>query len=276
MTAINTLMAALVGALMSPFRTMHPMVGLTIVSAVVAVIMLLVFKRTSNQGAIDAIKRKIHASLFEIRLFNDDIRFILRAQLDILRHNLTYVRLSFVPFLWMFVPLTLLIAQLQFIYGYDAIHPGDKAMVKVKLKEGWDRSAPKPDATLAATGGVEVASDGVWVPEKGEMAWNVLGKSAGSHALELTWNGEKISKSVDVGTGHGKRSPFRYAPGFVNAVLYPVEPPLPASSPLESIEVRYADAEVGAFGWEAHWMIVFFILSLVIAFALRKPFGVTL
>jgi hypothetical protein len=30
------------------------------------------------------------------------------------------------------------------------------------------------------------------------------------------------------------------------------------------------------FGWELHWMIVYFALSMIFAFALRKRFNVTL
>ena len=65
------------------------------------------FRATSNQDAIAAVKRKIQAGIFEIRLFNDDLRAMFRAQVDILRHNLTYIRLSLAPMVWMIVPLVL-------------------------------------------------------------------------------------------------------------------------------------------------------------------------
>jgi hypothetical protein len=87
---------------------------LTVVSLLVSMLMLVVFKRTSNQTKLDRVKRQIHASLFEIRLWNDDFGAILRAQLDILRHNLGYLRLSMVPLLFLLPPLALVIAQLQF------------------------------------------------------------------------------------------------------------------------------------------------------------------
>ena len=56
----------------------------------------------------------------------------------------------------------------------------------------------------------------------------------------------------------------------------PAEDPLPASAPIESITVDYPDAEVSLFGWGLHWIIVFFVLSIVFAFALRNRFGVTI
>ena len=62
--------------------------------------------RTSDQRAHPRRQaRRLHAALFEIRLFNDDLSAIFRAQAEMLRHNLTYLRLSLVPMIWMFVPL---------------------------------------------------------------------------------------------------------------------------------------------------------------------------
>ena len=63
---INAVLRRVFDALMSPLAVWHELVGLTLISAILAVAMLLVFKHTSDQLAIDAVKRRIHASLFEI------------------------------------------------------------------------------------------------------------------------------------------------------------------------------------------------------------------
>jgi uncharacterized membrane protein (DUF106 family) len=99
MSYLNALLVPVFDAALIPFRSMPPLVGLAIVSLVTAVGMLVVFRRTSNQARLAEVKRSIHASLFEMRLFNDDLRAILRAQAEILRHNATYLRLSMVPML---------------------------------------------------------------------------------------------------------------------------------------------------------------------------------
>ena len=114
MNFIHAPLRALFDLLLYPFRSLPAIVGLTVVSLLVSIAMLLIFKRTSNQERLDSVKRQIHAGLFEIRLFNDDIRAIFRAQFEVLRHNLNYLRLSLVPMLWMVVPLFLVVAQLQF------------------------------------------------------------------------------------------------------------------------------------------------------------------
>ena len=109
------------------------MVGLTVFSLVSGVAMLYVFKWTSDQEGIDLVKRKIYAGIFEIRLFNDDMRAIMSAQRDIFRYNLRYLRLSLRPLLFMIVPFVLIIAQLQLHYGYQGLAVDEPVIVKVTL-----------------------------------------------------------------------------------------------------------------------------------------------
>jgi hypothetical protein len=59
-------------------------------------------------------------------------------------------------------------------------------------------------------------------------------------------------------------------------LLYPAEPPLPKDSPLHAITLSYPEATIDAGLVSAHWLIVFLVLSIVFAFALKKRLGVTL
>jgi uncharacterized membrane protein (DUF106 family) len=274
MGLINTPLRAFFDALLHPFREMSPWVTLIPVSLVTAVALLLIFKRTSNQEAIAAVKDKIAAGLFEIRLFNDDLRTMFRAQGQILARSLTYMRLSLVPMLWTLPPLVLVIAQLQFHYGYVGLQPGQSTQLTIVLKPEAAQ-AGKPEIRVVAPDGVEVVEPGVWIPSLSEMAWRVDVDAPGAYAFELSLNGSTTSKSVDASNAIVRRSPIR-ARGFLDELIYPAEPALPADSPFESITIGYADAEVDLFGFGLHWLIVFFILSIVFAFALRKPFGVTI
>ena len=274
MTWLNGALGAVVGALLSPFESLPPAVGLSVVSLVVAVVMLLVFRRTSNQDAIAAVKRKIHAGIFEIRLFNDDLRAMFRAQGDILRHNLTYLRLSFAPMLWMIVPLTLLIAQLQFYYGYEGLVPGKPALVKVTLKPAV--AGATPSIELKAPPGLRIETPLVWIPSEREAAWRVSAEQPGDYQLTVMLDGRSVGKEVNVSNRVGWRTPERLERGFVNQLLYPAEPPIDADVPIEAIRVTYAERELSLLGWHTHWMIAFFVLSLVFAFALRKRFGVVI
>jgi uncharacterized membrane protein (DUF106 family) len=241
--------------------------------------MLLVFRFASDQGQLEAVKRRIHACIFEIRLFNDDLRAIIRAQAEILRHNLSYLRLTIKPMLWMIVPIVLLIAQLQFHYGYRGLEPGDSAVLTVTFREGpaaTGNSGDKPAFSLVAPPGLTVETPAVWVPSLKVLSWRLGAERPGAYELEVRSEGEVHTKSVLVSKAVRRRSPIRMEPGFFNQLLYPAEDPLPKGSLVESIELAYPESEIDVFGWRLHWLIVFFVLSIVFAFSLKRFFGVTI
>ena len=273
MSLLNAVLRSAFDGFLRPFREFTPVVGLAVVSLLAAAFMLLVFKRTSNQKALGAVKRQIHACLFEIRLYNDDLRAILRAQIEILRWNLRYLMLSLGPLMWVIIPLVLVIAQLEFHYGYRGLAPDQTALVKAELREA---GGSKPAASLEAPPGLRVETPPLWVPEQREMAWRIRAERAGDYQLKLTVAGATETKSVVVSEAVVRRSPVRVSAGFLDQLFYPAEPPLSASSPIRSIAVTYPERDLDVFGWGFHWMVVFFALSVVFAFALRGPFRVTI
>src|ERR1700704_6638350 len=134
MTPFNRLLNPIFDLLLRALQPLGIVASLAVLSLLTAIAVLLVVRTTSNQRALAAVKRQIHADLFEIRLFNDDLRAMARAQADILRHNATYLRLSLVPMLWMLIPLGLLVAQLQCYFGYSGVAVGQPVLITAQLK----------------------------------------------------------------------------------------------------------------------------------------------
>jgi uncharacterized membrane protein (DUF106 family) len=278
MQIVNAILRPIFDGLLMPFKGLHPLVGLTVVSLLTSVMMLVMFKRTSNQDKIAAVKAKITAGLFEIRLFNDDLRAIFRAQGEILRHNLSYLGLSLVPLLWMIVPIVLIIAQLQFHYGYRGLEPGEAALLTVELREDWPERlsgggvAGKPAVELNAPDAFRIDSPAVWLPSLDEIVWRITPEKYGDWEVGVKLGDEEYSKVVRVSDEIVRRSPSRLAPALLDQVLYPAEPSLPKHSPIRSIAISYP--ETGSTAGLPTWLWIFFLLSIVFAFALKGRFGV--
>jgi len=277
MAYLNQALRAVFDLLLAPFVSLPPIVSLTLVSLVVAIFMLVVFKRTSNQPALEAVKQKIHACLFEIRLFNDDLRAILRAQNEILRHNLTYLRLSLAPMVWILPPLVLVIAQLQFHYGYEGLRPGEPTLLQVDLEPGAASGGARPRAELDVPAGLRAETGAVWIPSRSRLAWRLAADAPGDYDLGIQiGDSPRVGKTVRVTPRTVRLSPVRVDPGFWSQLIYPAEPPLPAGQPIRAIHLGYPDRDITVLGFRLHWMIPFFLLSIVFAFALRGPFKVTI
>lgn len=277
MSFINAIMRVVFDVALYPFRELHPLIGLSLVSLIFGVFALLVFKWTSDQDKLDQVKNKIHAGIFEIRLFNDDLRAIFRAMGTILRHNVTYVRLSLIPLLVMIPPGILVLTQLQFHYGYQGFKPGDETLVKVVMNEEW-AEGQRPNAVLKAPAGLRVDAGPVWAPSISELTWNVAAEQWGDYELEFQIEGETVTKTVQVAENIVARRSTLKPTSFLDQLLYPAEPPVPASVPVSYISLSYPHGNVGIDGWESEvtGMLIFLVLSIVFAFALRKPLGVTI
>jgi hypothetical protein len=275
MSAVNAALRPAFDLLLAPFAAGPPIVSLVLVSLLVSVLMLVVFKRTSDQAALAAVKRKIHAGLFEIRLFNDDLRAILRAQGEILRHNLTYLRLSLWPMVFLLPPLVLVIAQLQFHYGYEGLRPWQKTLLEVDL-DPVAAGATRPQATLEVPAGLRAETEAAWIPAESQLFWRLVAEREGDYEIGLDVAGAHVTKTVRVTPRTVRLSPVRVDSGFLSQLLYPAEPPLPADSPVRAVHLSYPGREVSVLGYRMHWMIPFFVLSIVFAFALRGLFKVTI
>ncbi len=284
MATLNALLARIFDVLLAPFSGLHPLVGLTLISFLATVLILPIIKWTTDQDHMEAVKRRIKASLFEIRLFNDNALAIIRAFFDILRHNAAYM------WVWrgtLFVLIAILlpiIAHLQFHYGYRGLQPGDTTLFEVDLNASYQET-DKPNAELRVPEGLRLETPAVWVspldsnldgePRDGQLTWRLAAEEPGDYDVELVLNGESFVKKVQVSDKIARRSPVRPEPTFMAQLLYPAEAPMPAAGPIRQIEIKYPPAD-GGIGWdiEIAWMVTFFLLTIVFALALKKPMGV--
>jgi len=283
MSVINSVLRSVFDAVLYPFQGFPVLVGLTVLSLVLGICMLLVFKATSNQDGITAVKKKIHACLFEIRLFNDDLAAILRAQMELLRHNVKYLRYALTPMACMLVPILFMMAQLQFHYGYHPITPGDETLLKVSLAPGWEDSVPvqdadgftKPVAHLEVPDGLTVVSPALWIPAESELDWKLRGDQPGDYQVTVHLGDESATKDVRVSAERTiqRMSPVRPGPSVFAQLKHPAEPPLPKGA-VNQISVAYPRADVSLLGWNLDWPWVLLILSVAFALALKTPFGV--
>jgi uncharacterized membrane protein (DUF106 family) len=281
-TILNALLASAFDLLLFPFRQLPPIVGLSVVSLLTAAGMLLVFRAKSDQQRIEQVKRAMVAALFEIRLFNDDLPALFRAQGEMLKQNAAYLRLSLVPMLWMIVPIGLIAAQLEFQYGYAGLTPGQPALIKARVRQSTTPlaepaavSLPVSAASLEAPKEIRVLTAGAWFPATQEIIWRVMADVPGEYVLNAKVDGGTFTKTVDATDRVVRRSPVRVAAGFMNQMMYPAEPPLPDGGIVTSISVGYPSRAIRVLRWDLPWVIVYLVLSMAFAVALRKPFGVT-
>lgn len=285
MTVLNQALTRLFDLALAPLDRLSPLGGLAVLSLGTAVAVLLAFKWTADQRALVASKRAMQAAIFEMRLFNDDIVALFRAQGDVLRHTLHYLRLSLAPTLWLIVPMLALMLHMEFRYGYTGLTIGAPVLVKLRLGDaiqgremGARETAPETRAVpvLEAPDGVSVETPAVSLPSDREIAWRVRPRAGGSYQLRVHVAGTVLTKTLVVSDGVARRSPVRPDAGLLNQLRYPSETPLPGGSGLAAITIAYPERPFSVAGWDIGWSGVYLALTLVFALVLKRPLGVAM
>jgi len=179
--------------------------------------------------------------------------------------------------LWILPPLVLVIAQLQFHYGYEGLRPGATTLLKVDLEPDAVPAGVRPQASLDLPPGLRAETGEVWMPAESQLAWRLTAESEGDFELGVAVDGAAaVTKTVRVTDRTVRLSPIRVDRGFLSQLIYPAEPPLPPGSLIRAIHIDYPDREVSVLGLGMHWMIPFFVLSIAFAFALRGWLKVTI
>jgi uncharacterized membrane protein (DUF106 family) len=264
---------ALLGAL-------HPTWILVVLSLLTALLMLVIFRFSSNQKGLRAAKGRVMGQLLAIRLFPDDPWVTLRALGGALRDNVIYLRYNLTPLLVMIVPMILILIQLDLRYGRVPLRPGEAATVGVVMAPEALSSLPR--VNVRPPEGLEIETPPLTISTLNEIDWRIRARKEGVYTLDFETGGKTFSKEVVVAEGdsHGEDDPLlcissqRTGEGFIDAALYPAEARLPADLGVAHVFVDYGPRSFRILGFRMHWIVAYFVLSLGFAFLLRKPMGV--
>lgn len=268
MWIFHSLFGKIFDVLFFPFRGLDHWVGMVYISILTGLFMLFIFRFTSNQEGIRKVKDMIKAHLLELRLFKDSFAISFKAQGSIFRCNLKYIGYSAKPMLVMIIPLVLIIIHLNLWFGYQSLAPGERAILKVRLKQGFDPL--QLSLSVAPSSGFTIETPPLRMGEEREINWRLQAKGKGIHDILLILNGEEIHKKLTVsGKPLSRISPAKVRKDFLAQLLNPGEPPISSNSPLEAIKIVYPSKNMSLFGWPIHWLIVYFVLSILFGFSLK-------
>jgi hypothetical protein len=240
------------------------------ISLVIGLLMVVVFRYTSDQKAIHVAKDRLKAHLLALRLFQDQIPVVLRSYVRIVLATGRYLRLAFKPLLFVIVPLTFLIVQLDRYLGSMPVEAGQPFLVKVRL----DNPNTLNEASLQLPDGLSTTASAVHVPSESEVAWRVVAEKPGEYKVNVQAADQTFSKRVVVGTGLSRLSPVRLRGKFWERIFVSGEPALPGNNPIESINVQYPARNIAFAGFEWNWIWLFFVLSLAAGFLFKSILGI--
>jgi hypothetical protein len=251
--------------LLAPLGILPGWLSATLVSAVTGILLLVLFKYTSNQAAIKRVRNDINAHLLALKLFKDSTSVTLRSQGGLLLGALRLFVLAIVPMLVMTVPVLLLLGQLALWYQFRPLRSGEETVIALKLQEG---SSSMPAASIRPTGAMEVTIGPVRVLSKREVCWNIKAVQSGYHRLDFQVGDQTKSKELAIGDGFMRVSKLRPGWHWWDILLNPDEEPFGSDSAIQAIEIDYPQRLSWTSGTDT-WVIYWFIVSMIAAFGFR-------
>ncbi len=274
MDLINHILNFLFDVFFYPFRSIAPIYGLCAISLLSALIALPIFKYTSNQEGIQRVKSRIMGYLLELRLYKDDIRVVISAQKNILKYNMVYLKYTLKPLMFMIIPVSIIMINTASRYEYRPLQPGESALVRINLSKDKMLSAKNTEVALSVPLGISLETPPLRIDGGREVYWRVRAEREGAYDLVFQEANNKVKKKLFVKSGITRLSPETFKGGFVNMLLNPGELSINNSTVIEFIEIKYPSSKTIIFGWNIHWLVLFFILTLIFGFILMKPLKV--
>jgi hypothetical protein len=265
---IQKITTKFVDLLLIPFSRLNPDWGLIFISALSGVLLIFVYGLVSNQNAIKNVKRKISASLLEVILYRHDIGQCLKAQGRMLWGGAKYFFLAVPPLIILMIPCTLILAQLNLRYEERPLKKGENLILTAKVADPESLM----QTWLEVSPGLK-SSEPLRVSEDKEIIWKVNAVESGKQSVKIINTAKApLEKSVYVENLEAPLYSKLYN-SWLWTVLYPRENPA-FEKDFSEIKLSYPKGEHHLFSLKLHWIIIFFIVSLISGLVAAKFFKI--
>ncbi len=251
--------------LLYPFKSLHPFWGILWLSIISSVIILFIYKWISSPTLIRKAKDRIKADILAIRIYKDQWKVIIYSFFSALFNVVKYFLLNLMPLIVIFPVLFFLFVQMEWRYGVRPFKPGEETIVKVKTTDGIDVNLQPSDFYRE-----EVK---VRIPALNEVDFRVKIEGKGKGMLFFETENSKFSKEIVSSIRGVVIIPVRFSHPSLEMLLYPWEPPL-ENPEIQWIRVNYPSTTIKFLGINAHWIIWYLVLVVVLVLPVHKKFGI--
>ncbi len=252
------------------FLLTSPLAIVVALSLVIGLAMVVLFGYTSDQKAIKIAKDQLKAHLLAVRLFRDQLPVVMGSYGKILRGTGRYLKLAFKPLLYVIIPITVLIVQLDRCLGSTPLQRNMPFLLTVRttgadVLSGVLLELP-PEITMTAPA-VRIATEN-------EIVWRLAAAADGEYETRITAVGQSVEKTIRVSPDLARVSSVRLRGRFWERIFTSGEAALPQNGPIESISINYPERNIEIAGYEINWIWLFFILSMVAGFLFKELLGI--
>jgi hypothetical protein len=181
----------------------------------------------------------------------------------VLAYASKYLGLAIVPMALIIVPIALIVTQNSHFFQSEPPAPHDAVTVSVTLTR-WEPELAEA-ISISVPDGLTVETPALRIPERREIVWRVRAREYGDFDIVIGTPAKRYTKRLIVADSFRWLSHARVRPTLARLLFFSAEPPLDRHAPIDSIVVRYAPARIRIGPVRAHWLVHFFVLSMIFA-----------
>jgi hypothetical protein len=267
---VNYFLTRACDLLLAPFAQLPPFWGILFLSLLTSLFVLAVYKLVSSPAKVRETKNLIKAHILAIRLYRDFWRTIIASFFKSLYYTGKYFALNLLPLLLVLPLMFLLFVQMDIRFGMRPFRPGESFTVKAR----FNGDIGSVEAFIAPSAHYRMTMNPVYIPFLREIDWKLRASQNGSGEIAITVNGSTVGKNLVIGENLLALSNQRLASSSLAHFIYPAEKLLEPGTRLTSVAIRYPDRSISFLGLRSHWLVYYLVLTMIIALALKKKFGV--
>ena len=239
-------------------------------SIVIGLVMVVLFGYTSDQKGIKIAKDRLKAHLLAVRLYRDQLHVVMGSYGKVLGGTGRYLKLAFMPLLYVIIPITFLIIQVDRYLGSTPVPVNTPFLMTVHASN----SDALNSAALDLPPEVTMTAPPVHIAAENTVVWRLQAEKAGHYEVKVSAGGQSVTKKVCAGTDLARISPVRLRGQFWDRLFSSAEPAISAEIPIDSIAVNYPDRNIEIAGYGVNWIVLFFVLSMIAGFAFKEILGI--
>ncbi|MBU1704056.1 MAG: DUF106 domain-containing protein, partial [Nanoarchaeota archaeon] len=238
---------------LSPMLSLHPVWVVLIISAIIALLINVIIKYTTNQTLMKDLKSELKELQKEMKTLKDQPEKMMQVNKQAMQTNMKYMSHSMKATLFTIIPVLLIFGWMNANIAFEPIFPGQDFTVTANFASGTTGTI-----YMTAPEGIMVIGNSTKDIVNNQAAWTLQGETGdyiGGNALELQYDGQTFYKDLIIDTKQ------RYSETTKKV----------SNSDLKTITINNKKMKIlNIFGMQIDWFWTYIIFSIVFSMSFKK------
>lgn len=252
--------------LFGPIARLEPFLGLSIITLIVSIIIVLIYRVVTDQKRMKELKERMNKFQDEMKKLKDNPEKMMAKQKEMMSINMEMMKHSFKPTFYTFIPVIIIFGWMAANFSYYPALPGEVVTTTVF----FDKEATG-QIQLLVPDGITLLNNSNQTIADGKASWKLKAEKEGDYNLVYEFNSEYIQNDFVVSKEKKTVHASKTRKMLFDFIYSQNKEPLSGNSLVREIRTDYRQIKpLGIIGFNINWLWSYIILSVIFSMLLRK------